>query len=53
MTLHCPAFIKQVPLLSYSLLSLPFSPSPLHVCLSHFVPRLLLYVSLSSSMGDM
>lgn len=31
-----------LPPLSYSLLSLLFSLSPLHVCLSYFVPRLLL-----------
>lgn len=31
-----------LPPLSYSWLSLPLSLSPLHVCLSHFVPRLLL-----------
>lgn len=38
-------FIEQVhmlPPLSYSSLSLLFSLSPLHVCLSYFVPRLLL-----------
>lgn len=29
-----------LPPLSYSLLSLLFSLSPLHVCLSYFVPRL-------------
>lgn len=37
-------FIKQarmLPPLSYSLLSLLFSLSPLHVCPSYFVPRLV------------
>lgn len=37
-----------LPPLSYSLLSLLFSLSPVHVCLSYFVPRLLLlFMSLS------